>query len=464
MRKLLIIGAGSAGQSLAREILAHRSDRYDIVGFLDDQPSHSEFFGKPVLGRLDEARDIIFRYEIDEVLIAIPSATRETMRRIFQALAYTPVHIKVVPGLLEIIEGAVSLSQVRQIEPVDLLGREEVTLDPERLRPLYEDKVVLVTGGGGSIGSELVRQLLSLPIQRVVAVGRGENSLYELLQSVRDNRLSYRIADIRDRDLMRHEFLSLRPHVVFHAAAHKHVPFMEEFPHEAVMNNILGTWHVYQAAKEAGVQRFVMISTDKAVHPTSVMGATKRLAELLVLSAGREDGIRVSAVRFGNVLGSRGSVLPLFIRQIQQGGPVTITHPDMKRYFMSIREAARLVIQSATLLEGDIHILDMGEPISILDMAKTLIALYGHRPEEIEIVFTGLRPGEKLTEELVEDPQKLHPSTFKKLFYTEEETFWSSEKRQRFLVEAEEAIKTYNAEKVRQFLKRWLADYQGVSL
>ncbi|MFN3660652.1 MAG: polysaccharide biosynthesis protein, partial [Brevinematales bacterium] len=351
MRRLLIIGAGSAGQSLAKEILAYRGDRYEIVGFLDDQLAGRECLGKPVLGRVDEARDIIFRYEIDEVLIAIPSASRETMRRIFHALAYTPVLIKVVPGLLEIIEGSVSLSQVRQIEPVDLLGREEVTLDPERLRSLYEDKVVLVTGGGGSIGSELVRQLLSLPIRRVVAVGRGENSLYELLQSVRDTRLSYRIADIRDRDLMGYEFTSFRPHVVFHAAAHKHVPFMEEFPHEAVMNNILGTWYVYQAAKEAGTERFVMISTDKAVHPTSVMGATKRLAEILVLSAGQEDHIRVSAVRFGNVLGSRGSVLPLFIRQIQQGGPVTITHPEMKRYFMSIREAARLVIQSATLLE-----------------------------------------------------------------------------------------------------------------
>ncbi|MFN4215784.1 MAG: polysaccharide biosynthesis protein [Brevinematales bacterium] len=464
MRKLLIIGAGSAGQSLAKEILAYRGDRYEIVGFLDDQLAGREFLGKPVLGRVDEARDIIFRYEIDEVLIAIPSANRETMRRIFQALAYTPVHIKVVPGLLEIIEGTVSLSQVRQIEPVDLLGREEVTLDPERLRSLYEDKVVLVTGGGGSIGSELVRQLLSLPIRKVVAVGRGENSLYELLQSVRDTRLSYRIADIRDRDLMKYEFTSFRPHVVFHAAAHKHVPFMEEFPHEAVMNNILGTWHVYQAAKEAGTERFVMISTDKAVHPTSVMGATKRLAELLVLSAGQEDPIRVSAVRFGNVLGSRGSVLPLFIRQIQQGGPVTITHPEMKRYFMSIREASRLVIQSATLLEGDIHILDMGEPISILEMARTLIALYGHRPEDIEIVFTGLRPGEKLTEELVENPEQLYPSEFKKLFYTKEKIFWSSEKREIFLKEAREAIKTYEPAKVKQFLRQWLPDYHGGSL
>ncbi|MCX7882281.1 MAG: polysaccharide biosynthesis protein [Brevinematales bacterium] len=461
MRRLLIIGAGSAGQSLAQEILAHRSDRYELIGFLDDNPCLRECCGKPILGSLDQARDVIFRYEIDEVLVAIPSAGRQTMQRIFQALAYTPVQIKVVPGLLEIIEGSVSLSHVRQIEPVDLLGREEVTLDTERLRPQYEGKRVLVTGGGGSIGSELVRQLLSLPIERVVAVGRGENSLYDLLQSVRDDRLEYRIADIRDSELMRYEFTTFRPHIVFHAAAHKHVPFMEEFPYEAVMNNIIGTWHVYCASRDAGIERFVMISTDKAVNPSSVMGATKRLAELLVLSAGKDDRIRVSAVRFGNVLGSRGSVLPLFVRQIQQGGPVTITHPEMKRYFMSIREAARLVIQSATLSEGDIHILDMGEPIAILDMAKTLIALYGHRPDEIEIVFTGLRPGEKLTEELTEDPHKLRPSEFKKLFCTEEKDLWTLRVREQFLKEAREVSKTYQKEKVRHFLKKWLPCYQG---
>jgi len=461
MRKLLIIGAGNAGENLGREILEHRFDRYELVGFLDDNPDLTSCCGKPILGRLDQARDIIFRYEIDEVLIAIPSARRETMRRIFQALAYTPVQIKVVPGLLEIIEGNVSLRQVRQIEPVDLLGREEVVLSADRLRPFYEDKTVLVTGGGGSIGSEIVRQLLSLPVRQVIALGRGENSLYDLLQSVQDKRVGYRIADIRDLDRIRHELTTLRPHVVFHAAAHKHVPFKEEFPHEAVMNNILGTWHVYQASREAGVERLVMISTDKAVKPSSVMGATKRLAEQLVLSAGRDDRLHVSAVRFGNVLGSRGSVLPLFVRQIQQGGPVTITHPEMKRYFMSIREAARLVIQSGVLSEGDIHILDMGEPISILEMAKTLIALYGRRPEEIEIVFTGLRPGEKLTEELTEDPSQLHPSEFPKLFSTEQTTLWSLEEREAFLAEARQAARTYEAEKVRRFLKRWLPSYQG---
>lgn len=461
MRKLLIIGAGSAGESIAREILLHRKDRYELVGFLDDDPARQSCCGLPILGKIEQARDIIFRFEVDEVLIAIPSARRETMQKIFAALAYTPAQIKVVPGILEIIEGNVSLKHVRQIEPVDLLGREEVDLAIERLQPFYEGKDVLVTGGGGSIGSEIVRQLLALPVLRVTALGRGENSLYDLLQSLKDSRLAYRIADIRDEGRMFYELNTLRSEVVFHAAAHKHVPFMEEFPHEAVVNNILGTWHVLKAAGETGAKRFVMISTDKAVKPVSVMGATKRLAEKVVLSARALYDMRISVVRFGNVLGSRGSVVPLFIRQIQNGGPVTITHPQMMRYFMSLREAARLVIQSAVVQEGDIHILDMGEPVSIVEMAKTLIALYGYEAGEIEIVFTGLRSGEKLTEELVEDTQQLRPSQFLKLRYTEEENLWEKEKLAEFLREAREAAKTYDGKMIRCFLKEWLSEYQG---
>ncbi|URA11091.1 nucleoside-diphosphate sugar epimerase/dehydratase [Thermospira aquatica] len=463
MRNLLIIGAGNAGESIAREILAHRQDRYHIVGFLDDDEHKKSCCNHPILGKIDAAREVVFRYEVEEVLIAIPSASRQTMRRIFQSLAYTPVQIKVIPGLLEIIEGSVSLNNIRQIEPVDLLGREEVTLAPEQLRPFYEEKCVTVTGGGGSIGSEIVRQLLALPLREVIAIGRGENSLYELLQSIRDNRLRYTIADVRDEDLIMYTMQTLKPDIIFHAAAHKHVPFMEEFPHEALINNILGTWNVFQAARASGASRFIMISTDKAVRPTSIMGASKRLAEKLVLSAGKENNISTSVVRFGNVLGSRGSVLPLFMRQIQSGGPVTITHPEMKRYFMSIREAARLVIQSAAVQEGDIHILDMGEPLSILEMAKTLIALSGRRPDDIEIVFTGLRPGEKLNEELAEDPASLKPSQFPKLLFTKEPHLWTPEERQRFLEETKTVARTYNGEKIRAFIKYWLPEYQGGS-
>ncbi len=461
MRNLLIIGAGNAGESIAHEILTHRQDRYNLIGFLDDDENKTVCCNHPILGKIDEARQIVFRHEIDEVLIAIPSANRQTMRRIFQALAYTPVQIKVIPGILEIIEGSVSLTNIRQIEPVDLLGREEVTLSPERLRPFYEGKCVAVTGGGGSIGSEIVRQLLALPLRQVVAIGRGENSLYDLLQSIRDERLGHTIADIRDEDLITHAIRTIQPDIIFHAAAHKHVPFMEEFPHEALINNILGTWNVLQAARAGNASRFIMISTDKAVHPTSVMGATKRLAEKLVLSTGKETGIHTSVVRFGNVLGSRGSVLPLFMKQIQSGGPVTITHPEMKRYFMSIREAARLVIQSAAVHEGDIHILDMGEPLSILEMARTLISLSGHRPDEIEIVFTGLRPGEKLSEELAEDPTNLKPSEFPKLLCTHDESLWTPAERHHFLEETRKIARTYDSQKIRAFIKHWLPEYQG---
>ena len=460
MRKLLIIGAGNAGKTIAQEILSHRSDRYMIVGFLDDNPAIKERCGKPVLGPIQQARNIIFQNEIDEVLIAIPSANRETMRKIFASLAYTPVHIKIVPSILEIIEGTVSLHHIRQIEPVDLLGREEVDLAIDKLYPFYQNTHVLVTGGGGSIGSEIVRQLLSLPIQKATAFGRGENSIYELLQSIQSEKLHYRIGDIRDANLMKHELSLLHPDIVFHAAAHKHVPFMEEFPHEALMNNIIGTWNTLQASYEAHVKRFVMISTDKAVHPTSVMGATKRLAEKLVFSMGKAWNMRTSVVRFGNVLGSRGSVLPRFIQQIQAGGPVTITHPEMKRYFMSIREAARLVIQSAVLQQGNIHILDMGEPISILEMAKTLIALYSSE-NEIEIIFTGLRPGEKLNEELVEDPKQLSPSEFPKLHYTEETSLWTPDETSQFIEETKEAISSYDGRVIRKFIKKWIPDYQG---
>jgi len=407
--KVLIIGAGDAGAMIARELRQRFYDTKNLIGFIDDDRSKikNKLFGVPVLGTRDDLSEVVCKYSVAEIIIAIPSANGERLREIFKACRETKCTVKTVPGLYEIIDGQVTVDQLRNIDLEDILRREPVKLDLGQIAGYLTGKRVLVTGAGGSIGSELCRQIAKMSPSHVTLLGKGENSIYEIHQELISKfpnlAIEPVIADVRDKPRIFNIFSSVQPQVVFHAAAHKHVPLMEAQPVEAVRNNIFGTQTVAEAADRVNVEKFVLISTDKAVNPTSVMGATKRVAEMLIQNMNRISKTSFVAVRFGNVLGSRGSVIPLFKKQILKGGPITITHPDMKRYFMTIPEASQLVLQAGALAQGgEVFVLDMGEPVKIVDMAKDLIELSGLEPgRDIEIKFTGLRPGEKLFEELL---------------------------------------------------------------
>jgi FlaA1/EpsC-like NDP-sugar epimerase len=407
-RKVLIVGAGDAGEMLLREIKRSLAARYEPVGFVDDDPHKQDehIHGVPVLGPLTRVGELVQRHEVKEVIIAIPSATGQQMRRIVELCGRSGAEIRTIPGVDSLIDGRVTLSQVRSVAIEDLLGREPVVLDNEAISGEVRGARVLVTGAGGSIGAELCRQVCRFKPARLVLVERAENNLFhihrELTARFPDVAVVPVIADICDAARMEAVFEAHRPTQVFHAAAYKHVPMMEWNPNEAVKNNVFGTRTLADLADAHGVQRFVMISTDKAVNPTSVMGATKRVAEIYIQALSQRSKTRFVTVRFGNVLGSAGSVVPIFQEQIARGGPVTVTHPEMKRYFMTIPEACQLVLQAATMGEGgEIFVLDMGEPVKIVDLARDLIRLSGFRPgEDIEIRFTGIRPGEKLFEEL----------------------------------------------------------------
>lgn len=418
-KRTMIIGAGQAGAMVAGELLDNRRIRgdYQLVCFLDDDEGKQSLLGYPVYHPLDQSHTVVAREEIALVIIAIPSATREQINRIVDNLLGLSIQIKIVPGVTEIIEGNVYWRQIREIQPEDLLGREEVTFEKDVIAPFYQDGVVLVTGGGGSIGSELCRQLLQLPVARVIALGHGENSLYRLARKFDgEERLACELCDILDQGRLDRIIGSYSVTHLFHAAAHKHVPLMERFPEEAARNNVLGTLQVAEAALARGVGTFLLVSTDKAVNPTSVMGASKRLAERMVLGMNGSGTTRFVLTRFGNVLGSRGSFLPLFVEQIRQGGPVTVTHPDIERYFMSLREAARLVIKAAGVQEGHVFVMDMGRSVRISELAHKLIRLSGFTTEEIPIRYIGLRPGEKMYEELLTRSEHLQASRFRKLF------------------------------------------------
>ncbi len=422
MHEVLIIGAGEAGKMVAREILdsSKLSKNYHLVGFLDDDKSKKSLLGVPVLGSLNQIHTFTSSLKIDLVIIAIPSAEKEVITKLMALLSNSKVEIKIVPGIHEIIQGSVSWKQIRPIKPEDLLGREEVGFDEKELENFYLDKTIFITGAGGSIGSEIVRQILKLPIKKIFGMGRGENSIHQLLiQHSNEPRFNYIIGDSSDDHKIKHELLKVKPHIVFHAAAHKHVPLMEEYPEEAVKNNVLGSYATAKAALEAKVQTFVFVSTDKAVNPSSIMGCTKRLAEKIILSLNQEKQTRFLCTRFGNVLGSRGSVIPTFLAQIKKGGPITVTHPDMERFFMSIPEAARLVVKSGCTQKGDIFVLNMGKAVKILDLAKNLIRLSGHEEEDIPITFSGVRKGEKIYEELFSNKKNIKASEFDKLMYLE---------------------------------------------
>lgn len=421
---ILIIGAGDAGAMIAREIKHRYYETKKLIGFIDDAPykqSHL-LFGSKVLGTCKEIREVVAKYKVNEIIIAMPSAGGSIIRAIVQECKRTKCSVKIVPGIFELIDGKVSFQQLRNVDLEDLLRREPVELDLKQVASYILDKRVLVTGAGGSIGSELCRQIAKMSPKSVILLGKGENSIFEINQELRtkhpDLAVEPIIADVRDRNRINAIFSQFMPQVIFHSAAHKHVPLMEKQPAEAVRNNIFGTKNVAEAADRVGSEVFVMISTDKAVNPTSVMGATKRVAELIVQNISTKSTTKFVAVRFGNVLGSRGSVIPVFKKQIAAGGPVTVTHPDMRRYFMTIPEASQLVLQAGAVANGgEVFVLDMGEPVRVSDMACDLIELSGLVPNvDIKIEFTGLRPGEKLFEELLTAEEGTVATKHKKLF------------------------------------------------
>ncbi len=422
-KRALVVGAGDAGQMVARE-LSHRLDLgTDVVGFVDDdQLKVGKRIGNAtVFGTTKQLLNNVEKHFVDQVIIAIPSAPPAEIRRIVDICREAEVETRILPGLFELIDGRVSVNQLRTVSLEDLLGRERVEMDTASIAHYIGGKRVLITGAGGSIGSELSRQIMGFQPSELILLGRGENSIFMILEELRRRpepvKLTSIIADVRDAERLSYIFDTHKPEVVFHAAAHKHVPLMECNVSEAIKNNIIGTYNVANLADHFKCENFVLVSTDKAVNPTSVMGASKRVSELVVQDIARKSDTKFGMVRFGNVLDSRGSVIPTWRKQIELGGPVTVTHPDAVRYFMLIPEAVQLIIQAGALgAHGDIFVLDMGDPCKILDLANDLIRLSGLRPgTDIEIKFVGLRPGEKLYEELLTAEEGLTATKYKKI-------------------------------------------------
>ena len=418
----LIVGAGAAGTLLVRQMLMHPKMRMMPVAFVDDDPEkqRKDIYGVRILGTTKDIEKIVQHMGITKVVIAMPSLPNKKLNEVYDVARKTGAECVILPNIDEVMSGNLHVQQLRNVEIEDLLGRDPVELDQTLIEKQLRGKRILVTGAGGSIGSEICRQVSSFRPKELIILGHGENSIYqlnmELLGKYAEHfRITPVIADVQDRKRIFEVMEKYRPDVVYHAAAHKHVPLLEINPREAVKNNILGTRNVAEAANHAKVKTFVMISTDKAVNPPNIMGATKRLCEMIVQDmATKSDSTKYVAVRFGNVLGSRGSVIPLFKKQIAKGGPITVTHPDIVRYFMTIPEAAQLVIQAGSLARGgEIFVLDMGKPVRIVDLAKNLIRLSGYSEDDIEIKFTGLRPGEKMYEELLNEgeinPKQIFP-------------------------------------------------------
>ncbi|MFL1994900.1 nucleoside-diphosphate sugar epimerase/dehydratase [Lysinibacillus irui] len=408
LKRVLIVGAGQGGTMLAKNLInAQNPDRLPIV-FVDDDVSKQQLkvMNLTVAGTTKDIPKLVANHGIDEIIIAIPSLGRIGIKSIYEDCAETTLPVKIMPSIEDVMTGKVAVNEMKEVQIEDLLGRNEVKLDMIAISKKLTDKVILVTGAGGSIGSEICRQVMNFQPKKLILLGHGENSIYtiqmELQQRSTGTELVPIIADIQDRNRVFEVVSENLPDVIYHAAAHKHVPLMEYNPREAVKNNIFGTKNIAEAAHEYGVGNFVMISTDKAVNPPNVMGASKRIAEMVVQNLAKDSKTKFAAVRFGNVLGSRGSVIPLFKKQIASGGPVTVTHPDMTRYFMTIPEASRLVLQAGTLGgNGEIFVLDMGDPVKIVDLARNIIHLSGFTEDEIKIKYTGLRPGEKMFEELL---------------------------------------------------------------
>lgn len=417
LKRVLVIGAGEAGAMLVRSIKGNPFSEYKVVAIVDDNQNkqHLKLMNVKVCGTTKDISRIVQDKKIDEIILAIPSLGKLDIQEIYERCVDTKATIKIMPKIEDVMTGKVSVNDMQEVKIEDLLGREEIKLDMVAISNNLTNKVILVTGAGGSIGSEICRQVAGFQPHKIILLGHGENSIYTIYMELSEKNKNIEfvpiIADVQDRNRIFEVVQQYQPDVIYHAAAHKHVPLMEYNPSEAVKNNIFGTKNVAEAAHTLGVSNFVMISTDKAVNPPNVMGATKRIAEMIVQNLARNSTTNFAAVRFGNVLGSRGSVVPRFRAQIAAGGPVTVTHPEMTRYFMTIPEASRLVLQAGTLAQGgEVFVLDMGEQLKIVDLAKNLIRLSGFTEEEIEIEFSGIRPGEKMYEELLnaEEIQEEH--------------------------------------------------------
>lgn len=422
-KRVLIVGAGDAGALIAKE-LKHSSTDYYPVAFIDDDDSKQalEVHGLPVIGKREDIPNVVKNYDIEQIIIAMPSGQNSEVAKIIDICKKTKTNIKILPRVSDIVTDKIDLNKIRDVNVEDLLGRDPVKVDLNGIADYVNKRVVLVTGAGGSIGSELSRQIAPFNPEKILLLGHGENSIYDIELELRRKfpnlAIETIIANLQDRSRVKEIFNEYKPNVVFHAAAHKHVPLMERNPGEAVKNNVFGTKNVAEMAHEYNASHFVMISTDKAVNPTSVMGATKRIAEMIVQDLNRVSKTKFVAVRFGNVLGSRGSVIPVFKQQIKLGGPVTVTHPEMVRYFMTIPEAVQLVIQAGALANGgEIFILDMGEPVKIDNLARDLIRLSGLEPDkDIKIIYTGIRPGEKLYEEILTDEEGTKATKHNRIF------------------------------------------------
>jgi FlaA1/EpsC-like NDP-sugar epimerase len=424
-KRILLIGAGNAGNMVMKELRQRADLGLEVVGLIDDDPRklNTNIQGQKILGTTVQIPEIVQKYRIDEALISIANASSKVIRRIVGICEKAKIKVKIIPGLFELLDDKFKIAKIREINIEDLLGRSIISFEEHRADTIahYQNKRILVTGAGGSIGSELCRQLSAFEPQELILLDKDENSIYEIETELRNRSphipLVPLIADVRNEERVAQVFLKHAPQVVFHAAAHKHVPLMEMNVSEAVLNNVGGTRNLAQLADRKGVESFIFISTDKAVNPTSVMGATKKAGEIIVQAIAARSRSRFSCVRFGNVLGSRGSVVPLFQKQIANGGPITITHPQVTRYFMSISEAVQLIIQAGTLgIKGEIFVLDMGEPIRIRDLAVDLIKLSGFGEDDFSIKFIGLRPGEKLFEEILIDDERMQATEFRKIF------------------------------------------------
>ncbi len=424
-KNIMVIGAGAAGNAMIKEMQSSSYIEVNVACVIDDQVGcHGKLLrGVPIVGGRDKIIEAVEDYAIEEIVIAVPSAEKQELREILSICKETGCKLKMLPGMYQLINGEVSISKLKEVQIEDLLGREPIKINSHEVSSEIKGKVVMVTGGGGSIGSELCRQIASYHPKQLVIIDIYENNLYEIQQNLLRKYpkldLVALIASVRNTSRVQRIMEKYHPEIVFHAAAHKHVPLMEESPSEAIKNNVFGTLKTALAAGEAGVKKFVLISTDKAVNPTNVMGASKRICEMIVQMCNQSfTKTDYVSVRFGNVLGSNGSVIPLFKKQIEEGGPVTVTHPDIIRYFMTIPEAISLILQATSYAKGgEIFVLDMGEPMKIVDLAKNLIKLSGYRVgEEIEIVYTGLRPGEKMYEELLLDSEKFKETPNKKIF------------------------------------------------
>jgi len=426
--RVLIVGAGAAGAALVREIQTNTDLGLDAIAFVDDDPKklNKMMLGLPIKGNSHDIPELVATLEVQEIIIAMPSVMGPGLRGIIKICEETSANLKILPPLYKNIRGSL-MSRVRRVNMEDLLGRKPVQIDMPQVCGYIQDKTVLITGGGGSIGSELCRQIAGFSPKLLIILDNCENNLFdienELIDAGHGNTIAVVLYDVKHGYNVEDVFQRYHPQVVFHAAAYKHVPMMERNPEEALWNNVVGSLNTAEMADKYGSEAFILISTDKAVNPTSIMGATKRLAELVIKDVNRGSQTRFAAVRFGNVLGSRGSVIPTFEKQIERGGPVTVTHPDMKRYFMTIPEAVGLVIQAGSMARGgEIFVLDMGEPIRIVDLANDLIRLYGYKPgRDIDVVFTGIRPGEKLSEELFYNQEEITSTRHERIYISNKE-------------------------------------------